>query len=130
MFGAYGISTDGLTLAILADLGSGEKLWLKADETSRPLFEAAGCERFIYRAKDKPMSMGYYSAPDNAMESPALMAPWARLALQAALTARQSKPVRRRVAKPRAPSQARARIKAGQSGAKPKPKVSGRGTTA
>ncbi len=36
MFGAYGISTDGLTLAILADLGSGEKLWLKADETSRP----------------------------------------------------------------------------------------------
>jgi DNA transformation protein len=96
MFGAYGISTDGLTLAILADLGSGEKLWLKADETSRPLFEAAGCERFVYRAKDKPMSMGYYSAPDDAMESPALMAPWARLALQAALTARQSKPVKKK----------------------------------
>jgi DNA transformation protein len=96
MFGAYGISTDGLTLAILADLGSGEKLWLKADETSRPLFEAAGCSRFIYQAKDKPMSMGYYSAPDDAMESPALMAPWARLALQAALTAHQSKLVKKK----------------------------------
>jgi DNA transformation protein len=99
MFGGYGISTDGLTLAILADLGSGEKLWLKADETSRPLFEAAGCERFVYQAKDKPMSMGYYSAPDDAMESPALMAPWARRALQAALTARQSKPVKKRAGK-------------------------------
>ena len=96
MFGAYGISTDGLTLAILADLGSGEKLWLKADETSRPLFEAAGCQRFVYQAKDKPLSMGYYSTPDDAMESPALMASWARLALQAALTARQSKPVKKK----------------------------------
>ena len=96
MFGGYGISTDGLTLAILADLGAGEKLWLKADEASRSVFEAAGCERFVYQAKGKPMSMNYYSAPDDAMESPALMAPWARLALEAALKARQSKPVARR----------------------------------
>ena len=89
MFGAYGISTDDLTLAILADLGSGEKLWLKADTESKPQFEAAGCERFVYTAKDKPMSMGYYSAPDEAMESAQQMAPWARMALQAALAARK-----------------------------------------
>ena len=99
MFGAYGISTDGLTLAILADLGSGEKLWLKADETSRPVFEKAGCERFVYHAKGKPMSMGYYSLPDEALESPQLMAPWARLALEAALSARQSKSVTKSVRK-------------------------------
>lgn len=96
MFGGYGISTAGLTLAVLADLGAGEKLWLKADEASRSVFEAAGCERFVYQAKDKPMSMNYYSAPDDAIESPALMAPWARLAFEAALKARQSKPVARR----------------------------------
>lgn len=101
MFGGYGISTDGLTLAILVDLGAGEKLWLKADETSRPQFEAAGCERFTYLAKGKPMSMNYYSAPDEAMESPPLMAPWARLALEAALKARQSKPQAKRAAKPK-----------------------------
>ena len=89
MFGGYGISTEGLTVAILADLGAGEKLWLKADATSRPLFEAAGCERFVYRAKNKPMSMNYYSAPDDAMESVQLMTPWARLALAAAVTARK-----------------------------------------
>ncbi len=93
MFGGYGISTDGLTLAIVADLGAGEQLWLKADAAARPVFEAAGCERFVYLAKDKTMSMNYYSAPDEAMESPHLMAPWARPALQAALQARKAKPV-------------------------------------
>jgi DNA transformation protein len=107
MFGAYGISTDGLTLAILADLGSGEKLWLKADEASRPVFEAAGSERFAYHAKGKPLSMNYYSAPDEAMESPALMAPWARLALQAALSAHQSRPVTGRRTKALSAGQAR-----------------------
>ncbi len=91
MFGAWGISTDGLTLAILADLGSGEKLWLKCDESTRSVFENAGCERFVYQTKDGPKSMNYYSAPAEAMDSPQLMAPWARLALQAALSAAQQK---------------------------------------
>ena len=94
MFGGWGLSTGGLTLAILVDLGQGEILWLKADETSRPLFETAGCARFTYAAKGVPRSMNYYSAPSEAMESPALMAPWARLALQAALAAR-TPPVKR-----------------------------------
>ena len=91
MFGGYGISTDGLTIAILADLGQGEKLWLKASPDSIPMFESAGCERFTYLVKGKPQSMGYYSVPDEAMESAQEMAPWARLALQAALAAHQPK---------------------------------------
>ncbi|MDO9167299.1 MAG: TfoX/Sxy family protein [Rhodoferax sp.] len=113
MFGGYGISTNGLTLALLADLGGGEKLWLKADDASRPLFEAAGCERFAYLAKGKAMSMNYYSAPDDAMESPQLMAPWARLALEAALKARQSKPAAKRPVKPKSPGRPKAGIKTG-----------------
>lgn len=96
MFGGYAISTEGLTLAILADLGSGEKLWLKADETNRPLFEEAGCERFSYLVKGQTKSMNYYSAPEEAMESPQSMAPWVRLALQAALRSRSAKPPIRR----------------------------------
>lgn len=43
--------------------------------------------------------MNYYSAPDDAMESPPLMSAWARLALEAALKARQSKPAARRLSK-------------------------------
>jgi DNA transformation protein len=93
MFGGYGISTSGLNVALVADLGGGEKLWLKADAPTRSLFEAAGCERFTYattrRGARVSQSLNYYSAPEEAMESPELMTPWARLALDAALKARK-----------------------------------------
>ena len=87
MFGGFGISRDGLTVAIMTDLGQGEKLWLKADDGSRALFEAAGCQRFGYLREGVSRGMNYYSAPEEAMDSPQQMAPWARLALEAALQA-------------------------------------------
>ena len=96
MFGGYGISVDGLTIAILADLGAGEKLWLKASPETTAKFESSGCARFTYLAKGVPKSMGYYSAPDEAMESANDMAPWAHLALDAALAARQPKSKRQK----------------------------------
>ena len=109
MFGGWGISTDGLSVALIADLGSGEKLWLKASDATRPQWEAAGCERFTYAStKDgEPVarSMNYYSAPDDAMDSAHAMAPWARLALQAAVQAHAAKPRRPPAAKPRRPRQ-------------------------
>lgn len=92
MFGGYGISTDGLTIALVSDLGHGEKLWLKASPETRATFEAAGCERFGYTAKGESRSLGYYTVPDAAMESIEEMAPWARMALEAALAARSAKP--------------------------------------
>lgn len=103
MFGGWGISTDGLTIAIIADLGSGEKLWLKACDDNRHQWEAAGCERFTYTStKDgEPVSRGmnYYSAPEEAMDSTHAMAAWARLALQAALSAKNAaRPARKKTA--------------------------------
>ncbi|WP_309681226.1 TfoX/Sxy family protein [Polaromonas sp.] len=113
MFGGFGISMAGLSIALVADLGRGEKLWLKADPDSRPLFEAAGCERFVYRVTKDGVtvarSMNHYSAPEEAMESPELMAPWARLALDCALKAR--KPGVK--ASPKAPQNASTRAKPG-----------------
>ncbi len=95
MFGGWGLSLNGLTFAIIADLGEGEKLWLKADAQSTAQFEALQCQRFSYSGQKngKPvnMSMGYYSAPEDAMESALAMAPWARLALGSALAAQQKK---------------------------------------
>ena len=91
MFGGHGISVEGLTLAIVTDLGKGERLWLKANPDTRARFEMAGCERFKYLAKGSEKSLDYYSAPDEAMESPVEMAPWARLAWHAALDAQQRK---------------------------------------
>jgi DNA transformation protein len=37
-------------------------------------------------------SMNYYCAPDDAMDAPDAMAPWARLALDSALKARANRP--------------------------------------
>ena len=91
MFGAWGISTGGFTIAIVADRGSGERLWLKADGAIRSYYEVAGCERFTYTAKGVQRSVNYYSAPSDAMESPELMAPWARQALECALKAQSAK---------------------------------------
>ena len=106
MFGGWGISTDGLTIAIIADLGDGEKLWLKASEDDIPQWEAAGGKRFTYAStKDGETvsrGMNYYSAPEEAMDAPHAMAPWARLALQAAVSAKAAKPPKK-VAKAKAP---------------------------
>jgi DNA transformation protein len=84
MFGGHGIYVDDIFIALIA----AEQLWLKADAQSKAQFEAAGCRPFQYDKKGQLMTMAYYTAPEDAMESPALMQPWARLALQAALRAR------------------------------------------
>lgn len=108
MFGGWGISTDGLTIAIIADLGSGEKLWLKATDDNRQQWEAAGCERFTYQSTKAgaPVSRGmnYYSAPEEAMDSAHAMAAWAGLALQAALSAKVPKPRRTAAARKHQPT--------------------------
>ncbi len=94
MFGGGGISTGGLTIAIIADLGSGDKLWLKADDSIRSQMEASGCDRFTYTStkdgKPVPRGMNYYSAPEDAMEAPHVMASWARIAMDCALRARSA----------------------------------------
>ena len=98
MFGGWGISTGGMTIAMVADLGEGEKLWLKADGTIRSHYEAAGSQRFTYMARGVQRSVNYYSAPGEAMESSQLMAPWARQALDCALKAQSSRRTRSRPA--------------------------------
>ena len=101
MFGGWGISTDGLTVAMLADLGGGEKLWLKANDETAAQFRAAGCAQFTYPMKNAKAeggvelkSMNYFAAPEEAMDSPAFMLPWARLAMAAALQAQALKMAR------------------------------------
>jgi len=103
MFGGHGIYLDELFIAIIAF----DRLYLKAGPTSRAQFEAAGCEPFVYDRKTESVALGYWSAPADAMESPALMEPWARLALQAALAARAVKPQRAAPARKRAPKPGR-----------------------
>ena len=97
MFGGHGLYVDGLFVALIAF----DRLYLKVDDGTRPAFEAAGGEPFVYEAAGRRVSLGYYTVPAEAMESPALMQPWARHAMSAALRARAAKP-------PAAPRKARA----------------------
>ncbi|GAB2876430.1 TfoX/Sxy family protein [Uliginosibacterium flavum] len=85
MFGGAGLYCDELFFAIVID----DVLYLKVDEHNRAQFEAEGLEPFRYEAKGKLAQMNYYRAPDEALDSPALMHPWARSALAAALRAKK-----------------------------------------
>jgi DNA transformation protein len=88
MFGGHGLYVDSLFIALIA----GERLYLKTDDRSRAAFERAGCEPFAYSRTDRTaVTLGYWSAPDEALDSPRLMEPWARLALASALLAQASK---------------------------------------
>jgi DNA transformation protein and related proteins len=86
MFGGYGLYVDDVFVAILID----DVLYLKADEKIRPRFEAAGGRRFEYVRQGRKQGLGFWTVPDEAMDSPALMRPWVQLALGAALRARTS----------------------------------------
>jgi len=88
MFGGHGFYIDELFVALVAF----DRLYLKVDAATQPAFEAAGCVPFVYDGKGKPITMGYWTAPAEAMESPALMQPWARQAIAAALRAKAAKP--------------------------------------
>ena len=88
MFGGHGLYVDAQFVALILN----DVLYLKADATARPAFEAAGCQPFGYATPTgKRAVLGYWSAPDEAMESPAQMLPWARLALASALRAAAAK---------------------------------------
>ena len=91
MFGGWGFYIDGIFIALV----SSERLYLKADAHSAPRFEAAGCEPFRFEKEGRMVSTSYWHAPAEALDSPALMEPWARMAVQAALTARGSRPIRK-----------------------------------
>ena len=89
MFGGHGVYLDGLMFAIV----SGDTLYLKADEMNRIEFEQAGCEIFGYARKSRRATLGFFRAPEDALESPELMLPWARTAYAAALRANAKKQV-------------------------------------
>lgn len=90
MFGGYGLYCDGLFFAIVLD----DVLYLKADEDSRAAFERAGCEIFSYQRLGKRATLNFYRAPEETLESPQFMLPWARRALACALRARGRNTIR------------------------------------
>lgn len=114
MFGGFGLYLDEVFFAFIA----GETLYLKADAHTVERFRSAGSKPFAYDSGERSITMSYMSAPAEAMESAALMAPWARLALEAALRARTAKLTRT--------PKARLSVKAAAPNRAAKPAPSGR----
>lgn len=84
MFGGWGISVDGMNIAIIA----WDTLFLKTCAETEAQWVVAGGRPFVFEAKGKSTRLHYFTPPDEALESPELMRPWARLALAAAVAAR------------------------------------------
>jgi DNA transformation protein len=84
MFGGMGLYRDGLMFALIFD----NTLYLKADETTKPDFEAEGLGPFVYGTKaGKNTVMSYWRAPERCLDDPDEMSQWCRKAHAVALKA-------------------------------------------
>jgi DNA transformation protein len=102
MFGGWGLYQSGRMFGLIAE----DRLYLKTDDLTRPDFEAAGGEPFIYdpgRGR-KPIAMSYWTPPADASDDAHALLPWARRAVDAALRAAQKK---KPAAKKSAPTKAK-----------------------
>jgi DNA transformation protein len=91
MFGGAGLYADGLIVGLEVEGG----LYLKTDDRTRERFAEAGGSPFVYDGKGKPIVMSYWTPPEDAMDSPEAMRPWARLALEAAQRAALARPAKK-----------------------------------
>lgn len=82
MFGGWGLYLDGTMIGLVAE----ETFYLKTDDQTRGAFEAAGSTPFVFEARKRTKTIvtGYWSVPEQALDAPDAMRPWAQLALDAA----------------------------------------------
>jgi DNA transformation protein len=80
MFGGAGIYADGVFFALVDD----GVIYLKADDDTRPRFEAEGCAQFVYEGKTREVAMSYWRMPERLYDDPEELAQWAKAALDAA----------------------------------------------
>jgi len=85
MFSDWGFYLDGLFFAILDD----DKLFVKADDQSRSIFEKNNLEQFSYMRKGKVCYLSYYKIPDEAIDDIDSLKYWAQIGYQAALRANE-----------------------------------------
>lgn len=91
MFGGLGIYSAGRFFALVDD----DVLYLKADDTNRPDFEAAGTGPFRPFGPEGEV-MQYWQLPDGLLEDAEELAPWVEKAIDVAERARRKRPGRGR----------------------------------
>jgi DNA transformation protein len=80
MFGGYGIYQDDCMFALIAD----DRLYFKADATTRAEFEEKGSSPFTYVARGKSVTLQYFEAPPDVFEEQEAMRTWVQKAYGAA----------------------------------------------
>jgi len=91
MMGGVTFYCDGTVFAIAAF----DELWFKADAASDAIWDAEGCDRFIYEMGEwRVGSMNYRRAPADVYDDADAMRHWAALAIEAGLRAPPKKPRR------------------------------------
>ena len=80
MFGGWGIYLGERMFALVAE----DALYIKADEVSRPEFEARGLLPFRYEMRGEWKQMNYWQPPAEAMDDGEMLCEWARKGIKAA----------------------------------------------
>ena len=90
MFGGVGFYAGEVFFALIAD----DTLYFKVDDSNRADFEERGMGSFRPHGPDGE-EMGYYQVPEDLLEDPDLLRPWAEKAIAVALGKRRSRSRRR-----------------------------------
>jgi len=102
MFGGFGVYLDGYIIGIIAF----DTFYLKADETNRRAFEAAGSQPFTYRqGKHTATITAYWECPADVLEEPEQLRSWAATSLS--VSRRAKAPANKRARKPADPKRRR-----------------------
>lgn len=92
MFGGLGFFRDGLMFGIW----QGDAIYLKADDVTRPAFEAEGCGPFVYGSKNgRETALGYYRLPERLVDDTDELRDWALAAIEVAMRANAAKPLKK-----------------------------------
>jgi DNA transformation protein and related proteins len=86
MFGGVGLYADELFFALLDD----DALYLKVDDATRPDFERRGLRPFQPFGEGSA-AMQYYQLPEDLLEDPEALRPWAEGAVDVARRAETKK---------------------------------------
>jgi DNA transformation protein len=80
MFGGHGLYLGSLFIAVVVE----DRLYLRVDDLTRPRFQAAGSEPWVYPSKNGTTTMNaYWSLPESAVDDAEEASAWGRLALEA-----------------------------------------------
>lgn len=112
MFGGTGLYGQGVFFGIIAL----DTLYLKVDDTNRPMFEREGMQPFKPYAH-RPVTMRYYAVPVAVLESAPELERWARMSIAVAIRAAGApRPARERQTAARSPTRARRATSTAPSG--------------